>query len=167
MANTSSRRVVSRPGVNAEGTGSSFQSPYQPPSSEADFEGDMILMDPTAYTVVFVGDYFWRLKVPGCAALQDLATVAEAQGGAQIHAINAFLQRHLHPEDFALILRRLLNPDDTFNSEHYMDLYRQAVTAGTARPFRQWWASPALPHSAGGSSEPSWLSAAYHHRSQH
>lgn len=164
MANTSTRRTVSRPGVSAEGTGSNFQSPYQPPPSMLDFAGDLSMLTPDSYTCISVGDYFWRVKVPGPAALQRVADIAEAKGGAQIHAINAFLQEHLHPEDFQLVLRRLLTPDDTFTNDHYMDLYRQAVTVGTARPFQRSWASPARPSSPGVLSEQNWLSAAYRHR---
>jgi hypothetical protein len=152
MANTSVRRTVSRPGVSAEGTGSNFQSPYQPPPALADFAGDLAMLDPTGYTTVHDGEHFWRVKVPGPVALQRVAEIADASGGQQILAINAFLRDHMHPEDFALILRRLLNPDDTFTNVHYMELYRQAVTVGTARPFRQLWASPAPPSTAGASS---------------
>lgn len=167
MANRSTRRAVSRPGVTSDnGNGSKFVSPFQPPASGPDFDGDMVLLDPNAYTVIHVGDYFWRVKVPGPAALRAVAAVADAKGGEQIQAINAFLQAHLHPVDFPLVLRRLLDPDDPFTEAQYMDLYRQAVTVGTARPFQRSWASPGPPPSIGGSSEPSWLWAAYRHRSQ-
>lgn len=166
MANTSTRRTVSRPGVSGEGAGSNFQSPYQPPPSMLDFAGDLALLNPNGYTMISVGDYFWRVKVPGPVALQRVADIAEAKGGAQIHAINAFLQEHLHPEDFHLVLRRLLNPDDTFTNNHYMDLYRQAVTVGTARPFRQLWASPAQQSSRGGSSARSSRSGGSRRRSR-
>lgn len=167
MANTSSRRVVSRPGVNGDGSGSNFQSPYQPPPSNRDFDGDLAMLDPNAYTMVHVGEYFWRVKVPTPEALKALAEVPDLKGGEQIHAMNAFLQHHMHPDDFRLAVRRLLDPDDSFTAERYTDLYRQAVTVGTARPFRPSSGSPALLSTAGGLSEPSWLSAAYRHRSRH
>jgi hypothetical protein len=166
MANRSTRRTVSRPGVTSDGAASAFHSPYQPPSSVADFEGDLALLDPNAYTVLHVGDYFWRVKPPAPTALKAVADVAEAKGGQQLHAINSFLQQHMHPEDFALVVRRLLAPDDPFTDAEYMDLYRETVTVGTARPFRQSWAWPAPPPSAGGSCVADWLSAAYRPRSR-
>lgn len=167
MANTSNRRVVSRPGVNGDATGSNFQSPYQPPASGPDFEGDLTLMDPDAYTLVHVGDYFWRVKVPSPGVLKQLADIPDLTGGDRIKAMNIFLQRHLDPEDFRLVVRRLLNPDDAFSAEMYTDLYRQAVTVGTARPFRLSSVSPGRRSTAGGLSEPSWPLAAYRHRSRH
>jgi hypothetical protein len=166
MANTSSRRVVSRPGINADGAGAGFHSPYQPPPAGLDFEGDMALADPAGYTLLHIADYFWRVKVPGTAALRDLAAVPDLKGGEQIKAMNAFLVRHMHPEDFRWAVQRLLDPDDVFSSEHYMDLYRQAVTVGTARPFRLSSDSHALRSIVGASFEPSWRSAGYHRRSR-
>ena len=151
MANTSTRRTVSRPGVTSDGASAGFQSPYQPPSSAPDFLGDLMMLDPTAYHPVHVADYFWRVKVPGPAALQAVAEVAESKGGQQIHAINTFLRTYLHPDDFQYVMRRLLDPDDAFSEVDYMSLYREAVTVGTARPFRQLWAWPAPPSSVGDS----------------
>lgn len=163
----SAGRTVSRPGVSADGK-STFVSPYQPPPATVDFEGDISLLSGTGgYTLVHVGDYFWRVRVPGPDALRDLNTIATASGGEQIKAINGFLQRHLHPDDFPRLLDRLMSPDDTFDAEQYMSLYRQAVTVGTARPFRLSSVSPAPLSSAGALSEPNWLSAAYRHRSRH
>lgn len=164
MANRSTRRTVSRPGVSSDGSGSKFVSPFQPPPAGLDFDGDMVLLDPNAYTCIHVCDYFWRVKVPGPGALREVAAVADAKGGAQIQAINCFLQAHLHPEDFPLVLRRMLDPDDHFTDTHYMDLYRQAVTVGTARPFQRSWALPARPSPAGGLSGQNWHSAVYRNR---
>lgn len=118
----------------------------------ADFDGDISLQDPNAYTMVHVGGYFWRARVPGPAALKDVATVADSRSGDQLHAINSFLHAHLHPDDFAIAARRLLTPDDAFSTEDYIDLYRAAVTVGTARPFPQSSASRARRRSRGGSS---------------
>jgi hypothetical protein len=166
MANTSTRRTVSRPGVSPDGGGAKFVSPYQPPSAVADFEGDLVLLDPNSYTPVHVRDFFWRVKPPGPAALQAVAAVADAKGGQQIHAINSFLQVHMHPEDFRHVIMRLLDPNDLFDDHDYMDLYRQAVTVGTARPFRQWWASLGPPPPAGASSARSSRSGASRHRAR-
>ena len=58
---------------------------------------------------------------------------------------------YLHPDDFQYVMRRLLDPDDAFSEVDYMSLYREAVTVGTARPFRQLWAWPAPPSSVGDS----------------
>lgn len=158
---------MSRPGVNAEGSGSNFHSPYQPPPSSVDFEGDLVLQDPEAYALIHVGEYFWRVKVPSPQALKALAEVPDLKGGQRVKAMNAFLQHHMHPEDFRLAIRRLLDPDDAFNAVSYTELYRQTVTVGTARPFRLSSVSPVLPFTVGGWYEPSWLSAAYQHRSRH
>lgn len=164
MANTSSRRVISRPGVNADGTGSNFQSPYQPPPAGLDFAGDLALMTPGSYTMVYAGSQFWRVKVATPAELQDLAQVPELKGGAQIIAMNSFLQRHLHPEDFRLVIRRMLDPDDSFTAENYSEMYRLAVTVGTARPFLLSSASHERPSTAGASSVRSSPSPVFHRR---
>lgn len=161
MVNTSSRRTVSRPGVNGDSGSSNFQSPYQPPPAELDFDGDLAMMSPDAYTLVQVEGYFWRIKIPTPEALKHLAGVPDLEGSEQIHAMNAFLQRHIHPDDFRLVLQRMLDPDDTFTAEHYTDLYRQAVTVGTARPFRLSSASPARLSIAGGLFEQSWHSQVF------
>lgn len=164
MVNTSSRRTVSRPGVNGDGTGSNFQSPYQPPPAVLDFDGDLALMEPDAYTLVHVGEYFWRIRVPAPEVLKHLSEVPDLTGAERIKAMNSFLQHHLHPEDFRLVVRRLLNPDDAFSAELYTDLYRQAVTVGTARPFRLSSASPVRLSIAGGLFEQSWHSQVFQRR---
>lgn len=147
MANTSSRRVVSRPGVSSEGTGGAFHSPFQPPPAMADLEGD--LLGTGAFQQVMVGGEFWRLRVPGPEALKILGLMPDAQGGEQIKLINSLLQMCLHPEDFQKALRRLLDPDSPFTTTDYMELYRRAATVGTARPFPQSSGSRAQRRSAG------------------
>jgi hypothetical protein len=136
MANTSTRRTVSRPGVSTEGA-SAFYSPFQPPPAGLDFDGDAAILGVGEHINVLVGGKMWRLKVPDTLALKLITDIHDAPGGQQIQLINAFLQRQLHPVDFQQVLRRLLNPDDTFTTDEYMELYRRAVTVGTARPFRR------------------------------
>jgi len=166
MVNTSTRRTVSRPGVNGESGQSNFQSPYQPPPALPDFHGDISLLDANAYQPILLADDVWRVKVPLPSALADLSAIAEADGGAQIKAINGYLRKHMHPDDFQKVLRRLLGPDDPFSADDYMELYRLAVTRGTARPFQQSWGWPVPPPTAGASSARSSRSAASRHRSR-
>lgn len=162
MANSSTRRTVAHPGVNT-GSGSNFQSPFQPPPAVPDLEGDLSLLDPSGYSLVHVDDYFWRVRVPGPEALKEVANLPQS-GGAQLMAIGTFLQRYLHPDDFRRAIQCLLDPDSSFTGEHYYELYRAAVTVGTARPFRQFSDLPGPQLTAGALSGQNWLSVAYRHR---
>ncbi len=135
MANTSTRRVVNRPGVSGEGTGGSFHSPFQPPPAFADLEGDLLGL--SGYQQVEVGGSFWRLRTPPPEALKILGLMPEAKGGEQIKLMNSLIQLCLHPDDLAKVMRAMINPDSGFGTEQYMQLYRRAATTGTARPFPQ------------------------------
>jgi hypothetical protein len=126
----------------------------------------VIALDPNAWQVAHVAGEFWRIKPATPAAMAILSDILDLSGGAQIQAINAFLAEHLHVDDLQRMVDRMTDPDDTFGSDGgYQDLYRAAVTAGTARPFWQSSALPRQPHTAGGLSEPSWLSAVWGHHS--
>lgn len=147
MANTSTRRVVNRPGVSGEGTGGAFHSPFQPPPAFADLEGDLL---GSAYHQVEVGGIFWRMRTPPPEALKILGLLPEAKGGEQIKLMNSMLQLCLHPDDLQKVMAMMLDPDSSFSSADYMMLYRRAATAGTARPFRQSSASQGPPRTRGG-----------------
>lgn len=156
----SSPRTVSRPGVSADGK-SAFQSPFQPPPRGSDLAGDVAAMDPNAWQLVHVADTFWRVRQPTPSALGLLAEILETKGGAQVQTINMFLANHMHPDDLASMLDRMTDPDDSFGSTEYQELYRATVTVGTARPFSPSSPSSAPPPIRGVSSEPSWLSAVW------
>lgn len=161
----SAPRTVSRPGVSADGK-SAFQSPYQPPPRGSDLAGDVAAMDPNAWQLVHVAGVFWRVRVPTPSALGLLAEILETKGGAQVQTINMFLANHMHPDDLAVMLDRMTDPDDSFDASAYQELYRATVTVGTARPFSQSSPSSGPPPIRGVSSEPSWLSAVWGTRSR-
>lgn len=162
----SAARTVSRPGVNADAQ-SNFQSPYQPPDGGSDLGGDIASLDPNAWHLVHVADYFWRVKVPTPSALGLLSEILERRGGSQLQAINMFLANHMHPDDLSRMLLRMTDPDDEFGQTDYQELYRATVTVGTARPFSRSSDSSGPLYTAGASSEPSWLSAAWGTRYKH
>lgn len=162
----SGSRTVSRPGVNSDGK-SNFQSPYQPPPSADDLSGDIAMLDPNAWQAVFVAGQVWRVKVPTPSALGLLGEILERKGGSQVQAINMFLAAHMHSDDLATMLTRMSDPDDSFGGDEYQELYRQTVTVGTARPFSRSSDSSGPLYTAGASSEPSWLSAAWGTRYRH
>lgn len=158
-------RTVSRPGVSADGKGSNFQSPYQPPPSHTDLTGDIAALDPNAWQMVHVADRFWRVKMPTPNALGLLAEIIEQKGGAQLQAMNMFLSNHLHPDDMAEMLGKLTDPEDPFGAAEYQELYRATVTVGTARPFSQSSASSGPPRTTGATFEPSYPLVAFRTRS--
>lgn len=158
-------RTVSRPGVNSEGTGSGFQSPYQPPTGRADLEADMALALGTRdWQLIHVADRFWRVKVPTPNAIGLLAEIIELKGGAQLQAMNMFIAHHMHPEDTAFMLEKMADPEDSFGATEYQEIYRSIVTAGTARPFSRSSASSRPPSITGVSFEPSYPSVVFRPR---
>lgn len=160
-----SPRTVSRPGVNSDGK-SNFQSPYQPPPAGDDLGGDIAMLDPNAWQMVYVAEVFWRVKVPTPSALGLLGEILERKGGSQVQAINMFLSAHMHPDDLTTMLTRMSDPEDSFGADEYQELYRKTVTVGTARPFSRSSDSSGPLYTAGVSSEPSWLSAVWGRRSR-
>lgn len=154
-------RTVSRPGVNAEGQGGGFQSPYQPPTGRLDLEADVTALDPDAWHLVHVADRFWRVKVPTPNAIGLLAEIIEQKGGAQLQAMNMFIAHHMHPDDLALMLMKMADPEDSFGAQDYQELYRATVTVGTARPFSRSSASSGPPFITGAQFEPSYPSVAF------
>jgi hypothetical protein len=166
MPPTSKRSVVSRPGVSSDTGRSGFISPFQPPPSVPDFTGDLALLDPAGVFPLVVGDAIWRVRRPGPEALKQVADVAEASGAAQLAAIHAFMVKHMVTEDFNRVVGRLLDPDDPFTAADYMELYRLAVTVGTARPFLLLSGLPARRSSPGGLSARSLPSRASRRRSR-
>ena len=149
-------RAVSRPGVNSDG-GPGFQSPFQPPPAYADLAADAAaLLDPDAWQVVHAGGTFWRVRTATPAALALLSQLPDLKGGEQVTVINRFIGEHMHPDDFATLLERMVDPEDSFGADEYQDLYRQMVTVGTARPFWQSSDSPAQPHTTGVRFAQSW-----------
>lgn len=127
-------RTASHPGVS-NSNGPSFVSPYQPPPAGLDLSGDISALDPNAWQPVVADGRLWRAKIPSASSLGLLNEIIESRGGAQVKTINMFLAAHMHPDDMALMLERMIDPDDSFKSEEYMELYRAVVTLGTARPF--------------------------------
>jgi hypothetical protein len=126
---------VSRPGTSSSAE-SHFVSPFQPPSGAEDMAADLrAVLDPEGWNVIHVAGHYWRVRHPNADALAQLNEIMDHKGGEQIQAINAFLARHLHPEDMSYMLFRMTDPDDSFSSTDYQALYRQVVTCGTARPF--------------------------------
>lgn len=142
-----------------------FVSPFQPPAAFDDLAGDITMADPNAWQVRHVGGLFWRLRPPQTTSLDLLARIAQSKGGAQLVLINEFLLLHLHPDDAASLVTRMVDPDDGFGTAEYQELYRAAVTVGTARPFGPWSRSLRWPPTAGGSSAPSSPSEGYRDRS--
>lgn len=159
---------MSRPGVSADGAGSNFQSPYQPPPGMPDLHGDIAVAigDPDAWQLVHVAGMFWRVKVPTPNALGLLAEIQELKGGSQVQAINMFLANHLHPEDMSEMLARMTDPEDSFGAAEYQELYRATVTVGTARPFSRSSGSSGPPLRIGAVSEPSYPLVAFRTRSR-
>lgn len=127
-------RSAPHPGVSGAQK-PSFVSPYQPPSGGVDLGADVTAMDPDAWRVVMAGGMAWRAKVPSANAIGLLSEIIDSRGGTQIRTINMFLAAHLHAEDMARMLERMVAPDDSFGNADYQDLYRAVVTLGTARPF--------------------------------
>lgn len=147
----SAGRTVSRPGVNTGDTASNFVSPWQPPPATLDLNADVIALDPNAWQLVHVAGYFWRVRPATPQAVAMLTAILETKGGAQVQAINTFLAAQLHPDDLRRMLERMMDPDDTgFDHDEYTELYRAAVTVGTARPFLQSSAFPELRLTRGG-----------------
>lgn len=127
-------RPVSRP--SGASSAAAFESPFQPPASDVDMRSDISMLDPDAWHFVHVGAHFWRVKTPTANSIGLLAEILERKGGHQISAINMFLAAHMHPDDLNTLLDRMSDPDDSFSGGDYQQLYRDVVTAGTARPFR-------------------------------
>lgn len=165
MANTSTRRVVSRPGVSAEGA-SGFVSPFQPPPAIPDLMADIANLDPNAWHVVIVRDTAWRVKVPSPTALGMVSEIGSLSGGARIQAISSYLQIHLHPDDLRQMLRRMLTPKDAFDANAWTELYRAAVTVGTARPFPPFSGLPERRLPIGALFEGNWRLAGHPHHSR-
>lgn len=158
-------RPVSRPGVSGDGK-SNFQSPYQPPPARLDLAGDVAALQPDAWQIVHAAELFWRVRPPAPAELEALTAIPELSGGAQVQAMNSFLARNMHPDDIALMLEKMTDPDDSFGTQEYQAVYRAVVTAGTARPFWQSSGSPAPLLTRGEPYGPNWLFPAYRHRSK-
>ena len=123
-------------------------------------------MDPDAWQLVHVADYFWRVKPARPEALGLLTAIVESKGGLQVQAINEFLARHMHADDLQRMLERMTDPDDDFGQTEYQELYRATVTLGTARPFLLSSLSPARRLIAGGSFDPGshWAALGRHSR---
>lgn len=153
-------RSVSRPGTSSDGK-SNFQSPYQPPPAARDLAGDLARLQPDAWQTVMAAEMFWRVRPSVPAELDALMTISELSGGAQVQAMNAYIARNMHPDDIALMLEKMTDPDDPFGSQEYQAVYRAVVTAGTARPFWQSSASSARPFTPGALCEPSYVSVAF------
>lgn len=155
-ASGGTRRAVAHPGVDGTNAAAAFKSPYQPPTAVEDLAGDISTADPNAWQVTFIGGAAWRLRIPTPADLGVLAEVATLKGGAQVDALNRFVLGHLHPDDVEPLLNHMADPDVAFGGDQFQELYRFAVTVGTARPFGPWSVSRQLLHSAGGPSGRSW-----------
>jgi hypothetical protein len=143
---SAARRAASHPGVGGGGTspaGPAFVSPFQPPAGIGDLHGDLLAAEGGWATVV-AGGATWRVRVPDAHSLGPLVEAQNASGGERIRSMSAFLVRQMHPEDMATLLDRMADPDDSFDEDDYQELYRAAVTVGTARPFWQSsrWLSP-------------------------
>lgn len=160
MANTSTRRTVNRPGVGDGTAASGFQSPFQPPSADVDLAGDIAMLDPNAWHPVLAGGAVWRVKIASPELIGQLAEIMTKGGGAQVTAINGYLGAVMHPGDLAAMMKRMMNPNDVFDGKAFQDLWRGAVTVGTARPFQRSWGSFEPPATAGEPFEPSSLSRA-------
>ena len=161
-AAASAARSAPHPGVSGtNGAASNFQSPYQPPSGDADFRGSVAALDPDSWQTVLVAGTAWRVKIPGPSAIGLLADMATAKGGTRVKVINGFLAMHMHPDDLHAMLLRMSDPDGQFTQDDYIALYRAAVTLGTARPFPQSSHSLALLPTAGEPSEQSSLWEGY------
>lgn len=148
-------RSAGHPGVSGAEAASAFKSPYQPPAAALDFAGDITAADPHAWHAVLVGGSAWRLKLPTPAAMGLLAEAARSRGQAQVDAFNGFVLSHLHPDDVPALLMRMADPDDSFGGDEFRELYRLAVTVGTARPFAPWSVSAPQVSSPGGWYAPS------------
>lgn len=156
-------RSVSRPGTSSDGK-SNFQSPYQPPPAQLDLAGDLAALRPDDWQMVHAAEMFWRVHVPGPAELSALTAIPEMKGGDQVKAMNAFIARHMHPEDLGVMLEKMTDPQDPFDSHDYQAVYRAVVTAGTARPFWQSSASRVPPSTVGALFEPSYTSVVFRNR---
>lgn len=146
-------RSVSHPGVSAAAK-PSFVSPFQPPPGSVDLLAEA---QPGTWHTAFVGGMAWRLKVPLPSALGLLSEIIDTVGGAQVKVINGFMIMHMHPGDLETMLCRMLDPEDPFGGEEFIELYRAAVTVGTARPFSLSSTSAELRPTGGGRFEPALL----------
>lgn len=141
-------RAAPHPGTGGS-TKPTFQSPYQPPPGSADLAADTLSVTTDDWQVVHVCGEFWRVKTPSSSSLGLLAEIVDSKGAHQVKTVNMFLAAHMHPEDMARMLERMIDPEDVFGPTDYTELYRSAVTVGTARPFSRSSASPAPPPTDG------------------
>lgn len=141
------------PGAGAEGNAPTFYSPFQPPGGLDDLRGDLLAAE-GAWVPIMAGGGVWRVRVPDASALAPLVDAHTAQGAQRVRLLSEFLVRQMHADDMAVLLNRMSDPDDPFDEVAYNELYRAAVTVGTARPFWQSSPSPAQRRITGGPSAP-------------
>lgn len=131
----SAARSVAHPGAGGAQK-PAFVSPFQPPPAVPDLAADMrrLSMDDFWHSVLVAGQT-WRFKVADPVAIALLAEIAELSGGPQLQATARLLRRQMHDDDFVRMVNRMSDPGDEFGHVELMELYRHAVTVGTARPF--------------------------------
>lgn len=83
------------------------------------------------------GGVAWRVRVAPAFALADLTDAMNAGTSRERQdATNRFIQRWMHPEDFARLLERMADPDDEqVDMATFEAVVRAMATNGTARPF--------------------------------
>lgn len=80
------------------------------------------------------------VTIPAAAALPLLYDAVQGERRAsnadRRDAAVRFLAHHVDPEDWAHLLARMVDPEDTVGDDDLAALLRGTVTAGTGRPFR-------------------------------
>ncbi len=118
--------------------GPAFVSPHKPPPSYTDIESDDAGTDIDYHLIEFAGAT-WRSRIPAPQAIRMFSVAMSqfrvATPEQRNRSLSELIVRYLHPEDFATMLGKMVDPEDPFGNSELMGLMRKIMTTGTARPF--------------------------------
>lgn len=123
----------------ASHTPSAAPSPvFEAPTGFADLDSqvDDVIEGGQRWHVLTVEGLTLRVRKPAPTAIKALNAATGKGSSAELRkdSMTLFVQHHLHPEDWELMLVTMVDPEQAFSTATLGEVMRRIATLGTARP---------------------------------
>lgn len=120
-------------------TASPSPSPvFEAPTGFADLDSqvDDILEGGGRWHLLTVEGLTLRVRKPAPTAVKALNAATGKGSSAELRkdSMTLFVQHHLHPDDWELLLVTMVDPEQSFSTATLGEVMRRIATLGTARP---------------------------------